>query len=617
MRAQAELSNDDPLAAEVRATRTRADALTTRRQDPPAPAPIIQEPQPSAAPQGEPAPASDAPPQPSAATLPAWEPRYHALDAVAALCERWVAEAPARGLAAERIVLGATHAGARAVAVRLGRAEGAPLAQRPTLVLLGGLDGVSLTGCEAVLASLAAIVEHPAELPPNVAVLAIPWAAPDALAQQLAGAGSAADGRDRRPLDDDGDGLVDEDGPDDLDGDGQVLEMLVEDPQGPWARSQDPRFLVPARPGDAPRYRWSREGRDDDGDGELNEDPPGGVALASAFPAGFTPQGSLATGLSLPLEDEHARSLCTLLAESRALGVVCFQGDHGGVALPGCAWEDAGERELGDHVARLFARAVGRAGDDCARSLAELGRDPQRGSALAWMRARLSSFVLEVSPWGPQVERNGAEIGPSPANARLDARGDVQGASPSPGTPAARGGAAAAALDRAWARWVDDGHGGFGFMEWHPVDSGSAGSVLVGGWLPFTRRNAPEKSLPAALNGVSAFVLRLLGELPRPELAIVESRREGELCFLRARLVNRGTLACNARPDAGAPLRVQLALPQGARLLAGAETFDVERLRGGESSREFSCTVIAPAQSAFVWTVALPWGGTLRQEVRP
>ncbi len=563
-------------------------------QDPPAVSPTV------------PVPAPAAPPAPAAQAGPVWEPRYHPLDSVQALCERWVAEAPARGLLVERVVLGATHGGASACALRLGRAEGAALAQRPTLVLLGGLDGVSLTGCESVLSVLAAVFERPQELPTGVTLLAVPWTAPDALALQIT---SGGDGRDLRPVDDDGDGKLDEDGPDDLDGDGQVLDMLVDDPEGPWTRSQDARFLVPARPGDAPRYQWVREGRDDDGDGRLNEDPPGGIALASAFPHDFAPSGSLSTGLTLPLEDEHARSLCTLLAESRALGILCFQGDHGGVALPAAAWADAAEREVAEHVARTFAHAVGRGADEHARSLADLGREVEHGSAMAWMRARLGCFVLEVAPWGPQVERSGVEITPSPAAARLDEQGNIG--------PAAANGRAPAPLDRAWARWVDDMHGGSGFMEWHPVDLGPDRRVLVGGWLPFTRRNAPERSLAGAVNGMSAFVLRLLAELPRPELAVVESRRDGELCFLRARVVNRGMLACSARPSSGAHLRLLLGLPQGARLLAGAEAFDVERLRGGESSREFACTVLAPAQSAFVWTVELPWGGAMRQEVRP
>ncbi|RLI07565.1 hypothetical protein DRO32_03680, partial [Candidatus Bathyarchaeota archaeon] len=57
-----------------------------------------------------------------------------------------------------------------------------------------------------------------------------------------------------RPVDDDGDGLVDEDPPEDLDGDGTIYMW--------WNATS-----------------WGFEGLDNDGDGLLNEDWPGGVDL--------------------------------------------------------------------------------------------------------------------------------------------------------------------------------------------------------------------------------------------------------------------------------------------------------------------------------------------------
>lgn len=79
------------------------------------------------------------------------------------------------------------------------------------------------------------------------------------------------------PRDDDGDGLIDEDGYDDLDGDGNIVQMRIKDPNGRWIPdSDDPRLLVPAKP-DQPRMYtllgW--EGIDNDGDGLVNEDGPG------------------------------------------------------------------------------------------------------------------------------------------------------------------------------------------------------------------------------------------------------------------------------------------------------------------------------------------------------
>ncbi len=79
------------------------------------------------------------------------------------------------------------------------------------------------------------------------------------------------------PRDDDGDGLIDEDGPDDLDGDGNITQMRKRDPNGRWVTDpDDPRIMVRAK-ADQPG-EWTllgEEGIDNDGDGLVNEDGPG------------------------------------------------------------------------------------------------------------------------------------------------------------------------------------------------------------------------------------------------------------------------------------------------------------------------------------------------------
>lgn len=574
-----------------------------------APAPVQEPVQTSVTPPAEPAPAAPASAPPAAPAL-VWEPRYHAFEDVRELCAGWAAAATARGLLCEASVLAPTYGGLATPVLRFGKSGGEALAQRPAIVLLGGADGVSLTGAEAVLAIVARCFERPEELPAGVALVAIPWAAPDALQRTLAG---FADGRDARPLDDDGDQRVDEDDADDIDGDGHVLAMLVEDPAGPWMRASDPRFVIPAAAGEGPRYRLVREGRDDDGDGEFNEDPVGGSALCEDFPVDFEPRGSLATGLSLPLESDHARSLAQLLADTRPWVVLTFQGNHGGLAWPARSDVDepAAAREPYDVLAHAFAQATGRAGD-AAHTLTELGRPARAQSAQRWLRENLGAITAEVSLWGPKVERPLAEgsgaAGLSPATARLD--GSELGA------PIA-GDRAPCESDRAWARWLDDLRGGIGFVEWHPVDLGPGTRALVGGWLPFTRRNAPERSLAAALAPAPNFALRVAALPPRYELVLDEVRREGELCFVRARLANRAGIACTACTGRKDELTLHLALPPGARLMAGAETNVFATPRAGELTRELAWIVLAPAGSSFALRLDRPWGGETRWEVKP
>lgn len=102
-----------------------------------------------------------------------------------------------------------------------------------------------------------------------------------------------------RPTDDDGDGTADEDGPNDLDGDGSITQMWRKDPFGSHRRDpRDPDRMVPVP--SEPRADGTREygdwspagpeGVDDDGDGRINEDGAGGYDMNRNFPSGWEPE---------------------------------------------------------------------------------------------------------------------------------------------------------------------------------------------------------------------------------------------------------------------------------------------------------------------------------------
>jgi hypothetical protein len=81
----------------------------------------------------------------------------------------------------------------------------------------------------------------------------------------------------KRPVDDDRDGLVDEDGYDDLDGDGQITQMRRRDPNGRWKVHPDhPQLMIRAKDDERGEYELlGNEGYDNDGDGRVNEDGDG------------------------------------------------------------------------------------------------------------------------------------------------------------------------------------------------------------------------------------------------------------------------------------------------------------------------------------------------------
>lgn len=106
----------------------------------------------------------------------------------------------------------------------------------------------------------------------------IPVVNVDGRARFLLDAHSASSSRSFRvPKDDDRDGLLDEDGPDDLDGDGNICMMRIKDPLGDYKTDpEESRLMIPVKPGE--KGVWTllnQEGIDNDNDGKINEDPEG------------------------------------------------------------------------------------------------------------------------------------------------------------------------------------------------------------------------------------------------------------------------------------------------------------------------------------------------------
>lgn len=81
----------------------------------------------------------------------------------------------------------------------------------------------------------------------------------------------------RVPKDDDRDGLLDEDSPDDLDADGNICMMRISDPLGDYKTDpEDKRLMIQVKPGE--KGEWTLlgdEGIDNDNDGRINEDSEG------------------------------------------------------------------------------------------------------------------------------------------------------------------------------------------------------------------------------------------------------------------------------------------------------------------------------------------------------
>jgi hypothetical protein len=171
-----------------------------------------------------------------------------------------------------------------------GPGEVAP-AKRPALLIAAGFEGDHLVGSEIALAVARYLLENrdtDAAVKDRLAaatIYVLPRLNPDGAEGYFAPLKTGR--RTNATLrDDDNDGRVDEDGPEDLNGDGLITVMRVKADGGEYmVDPEEPRLMKRADPkkGETGTYRLYLEGVDNDGDGFINEDPPGGIDLNRNF----------------------------------------------------------------------------------------------------------------------------------------------------------------------------------------------------------------------------------------------------------------------------------------------------------------------------------------------
>ncbi|MBC7363263.1 MAG: hypothetical protein H5U07_01815 [Candidatus Aminicenantes bacterium] len=167
--------------------------------------------------------------------------------------------------------------------------------ERQAVLIAANLEGYHLPGTEAALKIARDILnaygrdKNWTEFLRTHTIYLFPLLNPDAASAYFSKPKFERD-FNARPVDEDNDGLIDEDGPEDMNGDGFITTMRVKSPEGQWiVDAKNPRLLrlADSRKGEKGEYLLYTEGLDNDGDGQFNEDGPGGVALNRNFAHDF------------------------------------------------------------------------------------------------------------------------------------------------------------------------------------------------------------------------------------------------------------------------------------------------------------------------------------------
>lgn len=218
---------------------------------------------------------------------------YHSFAEVERQLQAWSKESPRE---VKLITIGKSAGGRSIYVVRVAGPVSASedADNRPAVFVGANIAGFHNAGTEAALDLLQTLVKAPAGSPASKLLASTifyvaPALNPDAH-DTLFGTLHYRRGGNGQKVDHDVDGLVGEDGPDDLNGDGAITRMRISDPAGGWlADATDPRVLVKSDSMEqrAGAFRVMTEGKDDDGDGDYNEDGADGVWPDRNFPHAF------------------------------------------------------------------------------------------------------------------------------------------------------------------------------------------------------------------------------------------------------------------------------------------------------------------------------------------
>lgn len=373
-----------------------------------------------------------------------------------------------------------------------------------------------------------------------------------------------------RPVDEDEDGVADEDPPQDLNGDGWITHLRYPDPEGEWVIDpDDDRILIRDPDGElsGDRYTRIREGIDNDGDGRINEDGIGGIDMNRNYPRNWERWHLQPGSGDYPLSEPETRAAVEFINANRNITGIYHGHTSGGFVyrLPSAVSPpDFPEVDLGliVELGEEYTRSTGRPVVPSSTHPTE----HRYGTLISW-----GYWDQGVIGWVP-------EFSPGPEAWVTDYDGDGE------------------ISEAEQHRFNDEELDGRYFVDWEPYDHPDLGAVEIGGWLTkFWGQNPPPEFLEEETSQQLDWMFYLAEQSPMLELSTpTVSAREDGTYLVEATLTNEGYLPTSItdrgvvgreRPDGS--LERQVVRPpsltlelEGLEVVEGRSRIAIEHLAG-------------------------------------
>jgi hypothetical protein len=245
--------------------------------------------------------------------------------------------------------LGKSHGGRDIILMTINNPDTGPEMGKPAMYIEANVHGNEIQGAEVSLYTVWYLMENYGRIDQITKLVnervfyIVPTVNPDGRDYFLKGTG-AGSRTGHVPVDDDNDGKNDEDGDDDMNGNGVIEQVRKYVPgQGNLRKSAlDPRILEAVPAGQTGDYViLGSEGVDNDGDGRVNEDPVGGYDGNRNWASNWQPEYIQGGAMDYPFQLPEAKAINDfLMAKPNIAGVQSYH-NSGGMLLrgPGAEWQ--------------------------------------------------------------------------------------------------------------------------------------------------------------------------------------------------------------------------------------------------------------------------------------
>jgi len=443
---------------------------------------------------------------------------------------------------------------------------------KPAMAVLGGVEGKHLLGVELAVSFAEKLLADHSDALDQTTFYVFPNMSPDATEQYFAALKYERSGN-AKSTDDDRDGRFNEDPFEDLDGNGMITMMRVEDATGDWiTHPADDRIMIKANKGKGEKgqYKYLTEGSDNDKDGAFNEDGEGGIhfnkSLTYQFPY-FKPGAG-----EHPVSEMENRALLDLLyTKTNVYGIFTF-GPGNNLSSPWKYNRAGASKRVVTSILKSDAGLNKLAADAYGKTVGMKDAPPsgaQGGDFFQWAYFHFGRLSFGTPGWwAPMVK------GDSTMKANKDKNREVN-----------------------LLRWAEqEGLDGY-FVDWkemdHPDFPGQ--KVEVGGIAPFKMLNPPYAMVSEVADKHTQYIVELAGLQASVALINLKVEEVGKgLTRITVDLYNGGTLPTHSQMGARSKwlnrLKVTLKLGRGQEVVSGRPVQLINSV-GGDNSQTLTWLV--------------------------